>query len=457
MTSNETEMRSQMFLPPLQYAILTQGLNEDTHTVNEMLCRDDPKWISDTGEDCLKYSVEGADCSEKGTGGKTARESCLVACNNCPSHITLQKSAGHMYNRLPSPIKDGKEPDYSSLIDDKEWKMGLSNDTGRDQELNNKLDDIEEKLDELRRNTPQPSCTCTDVDNNIFPPSRCSGASLSDNFIWGDEYNILPEGTKDSDTRYKVLCRNGFDYKQRVPSLKGKTLVYNCTDQKWETTDENKRGDGFHEFVFDTMIHCSEVTNPDLKPHACVKEGGVSKCVQRDGLSSYKDKAQCEHVCSSTHDCGPEPYVASECNDCYDVHNGYRYRNGECICKDGKPYSYYGGLGYITCPNQSFSNMAESGTAVVESFTNGGHSPSPKMCSENIFKQIFYDRKNCISPSPNPTTAKVSLTEMVVVFILSVLSIVFGFIIYNAGGNIPLYVAIVISMAALYILIRFNM
>ena len=111
---DSTELRSQLFLPPLQYAILRQGLNESTKHVSESLCKDDPKWTSSSGKTCMDYSIEGSQCSDTGTGGKTATDACLVACNNCPSHITLERSEGHMYDRLPSPVAEGVEPPYSS-------------------------------------------------------------------------------------------------------------------------------------------------------------------------------------------------------------------------------------------------------------------------------------------------------------------------------------------------------
>ena len=115
---DSTELRSQLFLPPLQYAILSQGLNESTKNVSESLCKDDIKWTSSSGKTCLDYSIEGTPCSDIGTGGKTATDACLVACNHCPSHINLERSKGHMYDRLPSPISDTAEAAHSSRVDD---------------------------------------------------------------------------------------------------------------------------------------------------------------------------------------------------------------------------------------------------------------------------------------------------------------------------------------------------
>jgi len=40
---------------------------------------------------------------------------------------------------------------------------------------------------------------------------------------------------------------------------------------------------------------------------------------------------------------------------------------------------------------------------------------------------------------------------------LEVLAIIFGFIVYNAGGNIPIYVAIVLSLTVIYVIIRFEL
>ena len=494
---DSTELRSQLFLPPLQYAILSQGLNESTKHVRETLCKDDPKWTSSSGKTCLDYSIEGANCSDTGTGGKTAKDACLVACNNCPSHIKLERSKGHMYDRLPSPVAEGVEPPYSSLLDDKEWKMGTTSDISRNPEIGNKLDDIEEKLDNLRKNSEKPFCTCADIKSNLFGPYRCNKANLSDNFVWDGEFNYLPEGTKDSDVRHKIKCQNGYKFADSVSSLGEKTLVYNCTSQKWETKG-NDRNDPFVPYTFpDGMIHCSK-DGGDISRmrHVCENK----KCrVAKDGeADSYPNQYACESSCSSKYpDCNKAPgnLNLDYCNRCHDIHEGsIPGPDLMCMCSDGNPYDNYYPR-FAKCPYIGDESQVQTGVTTqsshksVKSTQHSSHqsshksshksspksshkssqkssqksshksSPSPKPCSDSWFKQIFYDDDDCIPLSPQPTSKKsdVSATEIAIVAILEVLAIIFGFLIYNAGGNIPIYVAIVLSLTVIYAIIRFEL
>lgn len=486
----KTELRSQMFLPPLQYAILSQGLNESTKNVSESLCKDDLNWTSSTGKTCRDYSIEGSQCTDTGTGGKTAKDACLIACNNCPSHIKLERSEGHMYDRLPSPIKDTVEPPYSSLLDDKEWKMGTPSDISRNPEIDNKLDEIEEKLDNLRKNSEKPFCTCADVKSNLFAPYRCNKAVLSDNFVWDGEFNYLPEGTKDSDVRYKIKCQNGYKFANSVNSLSEKTLVYNCTSQKWETKGKD-RGDPFVPYTFpDGMIHCSK-DGGDISRmrHICKNK----KCrIAKDGEpNTYPNQYACESSCSSKYpDCNKAPgnLNLDYCNRCHDIHDGsISGPDLMCTCSNGVPYdTVYYRQGFAKCPyigdgsqvqntvvtthtshNSAPPPVPQRSSSPIQSSQKSSQqssqkssspSPSPKPCSDNWFKQIFYDADDCIPLSPNPTSkSKVSATEIAIVAILEVLAIIFGFIIYNAGGNIPIYVAIVLSITVIYAFIRFEL
>ena len=116
-----TVLRSQLFVPPLQYGILAQTLNEDMKTTEQTVCVDNPKWTSSSGKSCMDYSILGSDCSDTGTNGTTATEACRVACNNCPANIKLMKGDGDTHDRLPSPVEETYEPSYSSLLKDSHW------------------------------------------------------------------------------------------------------------------------------------------------------------------------------------------------------------------------------------------------------------------------------------------------------------------------------------------------
>ncbi|MEC8768040.1 MAG: hypothetical protein VXX23_05590, partial [Actinomycetota bacterium] len=460
-----------------------------TKHVSESLCKDDPKWVSTSGKTCMDYSIEGSNCSDTGTGGKTAMDACLVACNNCPSHIKLERSEGHMLDRLPSPVADTIEPPYSSLLDDKEWKMGTPSDISRNPEIDHKLDEIEEKLDNLRKNSEKPFCTCDDVKSNLFAPYRCNKANLSDNFVWDGEFNYLPEGTKDSDVRHKIKCQNGYKFADSVKSLSGKTLVYNCTSQKWETKGSD-RNDPFVPYTFpDGMIHCSK-DGGDISRmrHVCIDK----KCrVAKEGeQNSYPNQYDCEASCSSKYpDCNKAPgnLNLNYCNRCHDIHAGsIPGPDLMCMCSNGVPYdTVYSPQGFAKCPYISDSSQMKytalttrgspdspttvpqgspqtpqgsqqtpQGSQQTPQGSQQGAVSSPKPCSENWFKQIFYDEDDCIPVASKHTQNHISPTEITIVAILHVLAILFGFIIYNAGGNIAIYITLVLSLTTLYAIIR---
>ena len=88
--------------------------------------------------------------------------------------------------------------------------------------------------------------------------------------------------------------------------------------------------------------------------------------------------------------------------------------------------------------------------------------PSPHMdnskgkCSQNWLLGIF-DEDDCIKVPPSTDkSGDVTATEVVIWVILSLLSVICGYLIYNAGGNIPIYLAINLGAVLIYVILRFE-
>ena len=474
--NNTTLLRSQLFVPPLQYGILAQTLDETTKTVEGVVCIDTPGWRSSSGKSCSNYSIEGSNCSDMGQDGTTAKDSCKVACNSCPAHIKLVQEDGGTFDRLPSPIEESHEPNYSSLLTDDNWKMGESTDIGQNTEIPDMLDDIEEKIDELRKNIPKPYCTCGDIKSNFFGPSRCAGADLSEDFVWDDKFNYQAESSIDSDDRYKVKCRSGYDYKENVESLKDKTLVYNCTSQTWETKGD--RDDPFTTYTFpDGMIHCEDSSPSEPQYQTCTEI--LDKVYNRETGSCYR----CTNFddgdrCQVDEDYVIAPGFQHECKPCLRLlkeNNGYKEDiKGLCgedktlqtmiedhcppdVPEDSPPQDESTSSSTDSSTGSSTDSSTDSSTSSsTDSSTDS--SPSPNPCSTNWFMKLF-DKDDCIqtSPSPSPSPDKeVTVTEIIIWIILSMLSVICGYLIYNAGGNIPIYVAINLGATLIYVILRFE-
>ena len=74
-----------------------------------------------------------------------------------------------------------------------------------------------------------------------------------------------------------------------------------------------------------------------------------------------------------------------------------------------------------------------------------------------MLERIFNDAANCIPTSPSHTDKNaVTVTEVIIWVILSLLSVICGYLIYNAGGNIPIYLAINLGAVLIYVSLRFE-
>ena len=80
---------NQLIIPQFEFAILTSKQDIRSGYFQEEICRDDPSWKKGNKK-CQDYSIQGSDCFEFGDNGKTAFESCLVSCDNCPCSFKIQ-------------------------------------------------------------------------------------------------------------------------------------------------------------------------------------------------------------------------------------------------------------------------------------------------------------------------------------------------------------------------------
>jgi hypothetical protein len=246
---------SQLIFPRLDLEILYSQVNPDTGNIQGKICRDDPTWKTDDNYMCKDYSIGGYTCSDvgKGQGGsQTAEEACPVACNTCPKDVRIKRDFTKMYRRLPSPIKDAPEPNYSMILKDPEWAMGSDiTDVSRDPYLTDMIEELEDKVDDLRHSMSGLKCLCSDISGKdktrkgqaaSLAPIRCG--NVSEQMEWDGVETWTNVQSKDTDVRYKVKCKKG-KYQDANSFLKGKELVYNCTNQTWEYRDEGHRDKPF--------------------------------------------------------------------------------------------------------------------------------------------------------------------------------------------------------------------
>ena len=130
---------NQLIIPQFEFAILSPDQDINTGYIQERICRDDPEWKKGD-KTCLSYAISGEDCFDIGDNGKTAFESCLVSCDNCPSSIKIKRRIP----RVPSPVEDVEEPPYSAF----ESVGGAFGSAGGVdmRELYNKLDKLDAKM-----------------------------------------------------------------------------------------------------------------------------------------------------------------------------------------------------------------------------------------------------------------------------------------------------------------------
>lgn len=109
------------------FSILTYDSDLGSGVTQASTCSDDSSWKKDD-KTCRDYSLAGSNCDDIGDNGKSAFDSCKVACNNCNTYQEIKR-------RIPSPIEDTDEPPYSQFSD------GGNDDDGDEVTMNDDDDD----------------------------------------------------------------------------------------------------------------------------------------------------------------------------------------------------------------------------------------------------------------------------------------------------------------------------
>ena len=257
---------NQFMFPRLEMRILNSQVEPKTGNIQGQICSDDRSWKKGN-KACRDYSVDGHNCSDVGDNGVKASEACKVACNTCPVDIKIKRDLQHTYNRLPSPVEDIDDPYADNIINQGEWKPGVRHDISRNPEDSDKMDELEEKIDAMRRSMPNLKCLCSDIkkstdskdtDHVSMQPHRC-GDALSTLMKWDGLHRDMQ--SKDTDVRYKIACEDPTNYQDRLinPQLRSKEdknspvedVYYNCTRQRWEV--KGKTDSKFTPYDFKTQ------------------------------------------------------------------------------------------------------------------------------------------------------------------------------------------------------------
>ena len=307
---------NQFMFPRLELRILNSSIDPNTGNIQGKVCKDDVSWKKGD-KVCSDYSIGGYDCSDVGDNGVKASEACKVACNSCPVDIKIKRDINRTYNRLPSPVEEINDPWASNIIQtDGEWKPGEMHDISRNPEFFDKIDELEDKIDNIRKSMPDVKCLCSDItdksesgDKNKdkdtkhtqLKPFRCG--NVSELFEWDGIETHTSQDSKDTDVRYKVKCKDGKYADEAVNKyLKEKDLVYNCTAQRWETRQTGSRKAKFtpYDFKKHGIIRCNKRCDSYTTTEDCPKDDCKfinGKCIDvSDPVAKAKadDKAKAE-------------------------------------------------------------------------------------------------------------------------------------------------------------------
>lgn len=108
-------MRNPLVPPEYEFAILTAPQEVMSGYFQEELCRNDPKWKS--GDMKCHHILNKDDCSLKSDDGVLANDACLVACDTCPSSVTIKQrqDVGDEFSVRGINLEDSSEYDYLEI------------------------------------------------------------------------------------------------------------------------------------------------------------------------------------------------------------------------------------------------------------------------------------------------------------------------------------------------------
>ena len=158
--------------------------------------------------------------------GVSVVEACPVSCDSCPSSVKIKR-------RLPSPVEDIEEPEYSVF----EGGMGLQGgEIGSVdyRDIYERLDEINERLDEGAMLDPGYIAYLSDKDNcETLPPKlEPLRVQLCDD-VEGED--VDEECTNSTAADFKAGCVGGLD--------KWKSCKATCCREKWFPFEEVSRVD----------------------------------------------------------------------------------------------------------------------------------------------------------------------------------------------------------------------
>ena len=138
------------------FSVLTYDSDLGSGVTQVSTCSDDSSW-SNGDKTCRDYSMEGANCEDMGSDGKSAFDACKVACDNCNKYTEVKR-------RLPSPVEEVDEPSYAQFEGSASGGDDFSGAGGVDiREIFGKLDDLENKMDLIDTNPESDKILTYDI------------------------------------------------------------------------------------------------------------------------------------------------------------------------------------------------------------------------------------------------------------------------------------------------------
>jgi len=116
--SNDKEgLRNPLVPPEYEFSILTAPQEVMSGYFQEELCRNDGEWSS--GDKTCNDILNKDDCSLVGLNGVSANDACLIACDTCPSSVTInqRQDVGDEFSVRGINIEDSDEYDYLEIYD----------------------------------------------------------------------------------------------------------------------------------------------------------------------------------------------------------------------------------------------------------------------------------------------------------------------------------------------------
>ena len=147
------------------FSVLTYDSDLGSGVTQVSTCSDDSSWRNGD-KTCRDYSLDGTNCEDIGSDGRSAFDACKVACDNCNTYTEVKR-------RIPSPIEDTDEPTYAQFESSASDGGDFGSVGGVDiREILGKLEELSGKIDLIEINSGGSSgaaITCSEVDMTGTP------------------------------------------------------------------------------------------------------------------------------------------------------------------------------------------------------------------------------------------------------------------------------------------------